>query len=69
MPVHKEQGKIHINGHSILKKNQAKTEIPTSIYKMGASFVQLPLISWLFIIAFNFGYVHILDSGLNKSIY
>ena len=29
----------------------------------------LPLISCLFIMSFNFGYVHIISSGLNKCIY
>ena len=33
---------------------------------MGAPIVQLPLISLLCIIPFNFGYVHIIDSDLNK---
>ena len=35
---------------------------------MGAPSVKLPLISWLFTIPFNFGYVHITISGLNKYI-
>ena len=33
---------------------------------MGAPSVKLPLISWLFIIPFNFGYVYITISGLKK---
>ena len=58
-----------INAHSIFKCNRPKTEIPTSIYKIGAPSVKLPLISWLFMIFLNFGYVHIINSGLNKCIY
>ena len=34
---------------------QPKTEIPTSINKIDASSVKLPLISWLFIMSFNSG--------------
>ena len=45
------------------------TEIPISTYKMGVPNVKLPLISWLFIKPFNFGYVHIINSGLNKCMY
>ena len=44
------------------------TEIPTSIYKMGGPSVKLPLISWFFIIPYNFGYLHISNRGLNKCI-
>ena len=33
-----------------IKYNQPKTEIPTSIYKMGAPSGKIPMISWLFII-------------------
>ena len=44
------------------------TEIPTSIYKMVGPSVKLPLISWLIIIPYNFGNVHISNSGLNKCI-
>ena len=36
---------------------------------MGAPSIKLPLISWLFIIPFNFGFVHFIKSGLNKCIY
>ena len=46
MPAYKEKGKKQINAHSIFKYNQSKTEIPTSIYKMGAPSVKLPLKSW-----------------------
>ena len=42
-----------------MKYNQPKTKIPTSIYKMGGPSVKLSLISWVFIIPFNFGYDHI----------
>ena len=38
-------------------------QIHTSIYKMGGPSVKLPLISWLFIIAYNFGYAHISITG------
>ena len=58
--------KSQINANFIFTYNQPKTEIPTSIYKMGAPSVKLPLISWLFIIPFNFGYVYITISGLKK---
>ena len=34
---------------------------------MGAPSVKIPLISWLFMIPFNFGYVHIIGSGLNNA--
>ena len=62
------EDKIQKNAHSIFKYNSPKTEILTPIYKLGAPSVNLPLISWLFIIPFNFGYVHITISGLNKYI-
>ena len=60
--IQRMRKKILKNAHSVFKYNLPKTEIPTSIYKMGAPSVKLPLISWLFIIPFNFGY------GLNKYI-
>ena len=69
MLAYTEQGKIQINVHSILKYIQPKTKIHTSIYKMGAPSIKLPFISQLFIISFNFGYVHIINSGLNECIY
>ena len=62
----KNKDKIYINANSIFKYNQPQIEIPTSINKMGALSVKLPLISWLFIITFNFGYVHIISSGLDR---
>ena len=49
--------------YSLFKYNQPKREIPTSIYNMGGPSVKLPLISWLFIIAYKVGYVHISNSG------
>ena len=52
---------------SLFKYDQRKTEIPTSIYKMGGPSVDLCLWSFLlFIIPFNFGYVHIINSNLKK---
>ena len=51
---------------SLFKYNQPKTEIPESFYKMGSPSVKLYLISWLFIIPFNFGYIHIINSTLKK---
>ena len=51
---------------SLFKYNQPKTEIPESFYKMGSPSVKLYLISWLFIIPFNFGYIHIINSSLKK---
>ena len=54
---------------SLFKYNQPKTKIPTSIYKMGGTGVKIPLTCCLFFIAFNFLYVHIINSGLNKCIY
>ena len=47
----------------LFKFNQLKAEIPLSIYKMGGPSVNLPLISCLSIMSFNFGYVYILNSG------
>ena len=61
----KNEEEIWINAHSLIKY----TEIPTSNYKVGGTSVKLPLISWLFTITFNFGYVHIINSVLNKCIY
>ena len=49
-----------VNFISPLKYNQQKTEITASIYKMGSPNVKLSLISWVFIIPFNFGYDHIM---------
>ena len=54
---------------SLFKYNQPKTEISMSTNKMGGLSVKLSLISWLFIIPFNFGYVHIISSSLKKCIY
>ena len=54
---------------SLFKYNQPTTEIPTSIYRMGGPSGKLPLISWLFIKPFNFGYVHIISSSLKKCTY
>ena len=50
----------------LFKYNQPKAEIPLSIYKMGGPSVNLPLISCLFIMSFNFGYVYILNSGFKQ---
>ena len=52
---------------SLFKCNQPKTEI--SVYKMVGLSVELPFISCLFSMLFNFGYVHTLKSGLNKCVY
>ena len=57
------------NAHSLIKYNQPKTEIPMSTYKMGGTSVKLPLIALIFTKPFNFGYDHIINSGLNKCIY
>ena len=54
---------------SLFKYNQTTTEIPISIYRMGGPSGKLPLISWLFIKPFNFGYVHIISSSLKKCTY
>ena len=54
---------------SLLKYNQPKTEIPTSIHKMGVQSVKLSSMSWLFIITFSFCYVHIINSRLKKCAY
>ena len=54
---------------SLFKYNQRKTEILKSVYKMGAPSVKLSLISWLFIMPFNFGYVHIINRILKKYTY
>ena len=56
-----------MNAHFLIKNNQPNTEIPTSNYKTGGKSVIL--ISWPFIIFFNFGYLHVISSGLNKYIY
>ena len=53
----------------LFKYNQPKTEIPTSIYEMGGLSVKLSLIAGLFIIPFNFEYVHIISSSLRKCTY
>ena len=52
-----------------IKYNQPKTEIPMSTYKMGGASVKLPLISLIFAKPFDFGYTHIIISGLDKCIY
>ena len=57
------------NAHSLIKYNQPKTERPKSTYKMGGTSVKLPLISLISTKSFNFGYTHIINSGLNKCIY
>ena len=54
-PHTKNEEKKQINAHSIFKYNQPKTEIPITIYEMGAPSIKLPLKSWLAIIPFNFG--------------
>ena len=55
---------------SLFKYNQPTTEKPTSIYKMGGPNVDLSLIFFCFlIIPFNFGYLHIINSGSRKCIY
>ena len=54
---------------SLFKENRPKTEIPTSIYKMVGASVKLFLISWLFIMPFNFGYDHIINSSLKEGAY
>ena len=54
---------------SLFKYNQLKTEIPTFVYKVGGPSLKLSLISWLFLIPFNRGYAHIIDSCLSKCIY
>ena len=40
-----------------------------STYKIGGTSVKLPLIALIFTKPFNFGYDHIINSGLNKCIY
>ena len=65
----KKEKEIQIKTHFLIKYNQPKTEITTSNYKMDSTSVKIPLISWLFTIPFNFGYVYIINSGLNKFIY
>ena len=52
---------------SVFKCNQPKTEI--SVHKMVGVSVELPSISCLFSMLFNFGYVYTIKSGLNKCIY
>ena len=55
---------------SLFKYNKQKTEITTSIYKMGGSSVKITLISELFIIPLvNFGYAHIINSSLKNYTY
>ena len=54
---------------SLFRYNQLKTGSPRSIYKMGSPNVKLSLISWLFVIPFNFGYDHIINSSLEKGTY
>ena len=65
----KNEEEIQIKTHFLIKCNQPKTEITTSNYKMGGTSVKIPLISWLFTTPFNFGYVYIINTGLNKFIY
>ena len=55
--------------NSLFKYNQPKTEIPTSVYKMGGLSVKLSLIPSLSIIPLNFGYAHIISSSLKKYTY
>ena len=52
----------------LFKYNQLKNDIPTSIYKMGGPSVKISLISQLFVIPFNFGYVYIISSSLKNFI-
>ena len=59
----------YLDKYSLIKNNQPKAETPTSSYKIGDPSVKLPLISWLFFIPFNFGYVLIINNGLNKCKY
>ena len=54
---------------SLFIYSQLKTEIPTSIYKMGGPSAKLSLMSEHFIIPFNFGYDHIVNSSLKKCTY
>ena len=67
MPAYKDKFRLMLI--SLFKCNQPKTEIPTSIYKMGGPSVKLSLVSWLFIIPFNFGCDHIISSSLKKCTY
>ena len=64
MPAYIEWGR-KLKKCPLFKYNQPKTDIPISIYKMGDPSVKLP-ISQLFIIPFNFGYLLIINSDLNK---
>ena len=43
--------------------------MPTSIYKMGGPSVKLSSISWPFIIPFNSGYDHMINTSLKKCTY
>ena len=54
---------------SIFKYNQPKTEISTYIYKMGGPITKLSLVTWLFIIPFNFGHDRMINSTLKKCIH
>ena len=54
---------------ALFKYNQPKTEMLTSIYNMSDPSVKLSLISCLFIIPFNFDYVHMIISSLKKCTY
>ena len=54
---------------SLFKYNQLKIEKSTPIYKISGPSIKLTLIFRLFIILFNFVYVHMTNSGLNKYIY
>ena len=63
------KNKFKKNAHSLIKYNQPKTEIAMSTYRMGGTSVKLPLIALIFTKPFNFGYDHIINSGLNKCIY
>ena len=65
----KNEKQILKNAYSLIKYNQPKTEIPMSTYKMGGASVKLPLIYLIFAKPFDFGYAHIINSGLDKCIY
>ena len=51
---------------SLFKYNQPTTENPTSIHKIVGPSVNLSFIFCVLIIPFNFCYLHIINSVLNK---
>ena len=63
------EDEFQINDHFLIKYNQPNAKIPTSNYKMSGTSVKISWISWICTIPFNFGYVHIINSDLNKCIY